>query len=938
MACPDDNLLVAMVQRTLEPHQFADLENHIDSCDSCRKIVAAAVADTGALAVGTPASEVDEIEALGKLVDTSINERYVIDSVLGKGGMGTVYLARDVTLDREVALKLHRAGTGSERLHREAMAMAKLSHPNVVGVFEVATVEDRLYVAMEYVKGETLRGWRSALRSWRAIVAMLLETGNGLAAAHAAGLVHRDFKPENVLVGDDGRPRVGDFGLARVGASPSGDKPLSKNTPLDARMTVTGTLLGTPAYMAPEQIAGDVVDARCDQFAFCVVAWELLYGKRPFAGATLAALEESINTGKPWLPTRSDVPPRLRAVLERGLAAQPSSRYADMPALLSAMRAAVKPRTTRWVALGLALTALVGGGTAFAIGAMRDRDKAAVCAAAEDEMHAAVDPAKRLAVRAAFIGTGARDANGVFNRTEKVLLRYADALATQAGKACRGTDEPRVITLARTSCLADRRRHLESYMTIMGKPDKPMVSRATSSAWSMFDPTPCDDTQTLLARAKTSNTTTPEAAATIRQIESLNELGKTEEALALAKPLLDDARKRGDKSAELSALIELGQLYADVEDVANTGSHFEQAISLAETMGRDLDAAIAYSALANHHGVVTNDYAAAHRSIGLARAKLQRLGGANPALRGELLMIEAQIFADENRLGEAEKSMREAATTIETAYGPEHPKLGAAYGTLAQILRYLNKNDEALVAAQRTLEVLQASYGDEHPYVAGAEMTLGQSLTDFNRFDEARTRYERADKVFAKFFGEVHPYRAAIAANLASLELSQKNYAVAEAHSRRALAMVETMKGPIHMDSCAARGDVARAMGMAGRYAEALAEQKKVVYECYEKLGPDGEVRIVGGLLDLAHYQLDTKSPADAVKSTERALRILAKRPPDASPAEVGEAKYLLARALWEVSKKEHARARKLAEEAVGAPMNEDLTKGLTTWLAEHTL
>jgi predicted Ser/Thr protein kinase len=174
--------------------------------------------------VGTP--QVDETDSLASFADMSINDRYVIEAVLGRGGMGTVYLARDLTLDREVALKLHRA-TGddavgrSARLHREAMAMAKLAHPNVVTVFEVATVEDRLYVAMEYVKGETLRGWLAAQpRTWRAIVAMLLETGQGLAAAHAAGLVHRDFKPENVLVGDDGRPRVGDFGLARVGAAP----------------------------------------------------------------------------------------------------------------------------------------------------------------------------------------------------------------------------------------------------------------------------------------------------------------------------------------------------------------------------------------------------------------------------------------------------------------------------------------------------------------------------------------------------------------------------------------------------------------------------------------------------------------------------------------------------------------------------------------------
>src|SRR5688572_26133603 len=230
---------------------------------------------------------------------------------LGKGGMGTVYLARDQTLGRDVAVKVHRAGTGNERLHLEAIAMAQLAHPNVVTVYEVATFADRLYVAMEYIRGGTLRTWLGAEpRSWRTILETLTHAGDGLAAAHAAGLVHRDFKPENVLVGDDGRPRVSDFGLARVQERPSGDViPLAGTTSsVDTPMTMTGALMGTPAYMAPEQIAAEPVDARTDQFAFCVVAWECLFGKRPFQGATLGALALAIDRRQLVRPTKTDVP------------------------------------------------------------------------------------------------------------------------------------------------------------------------------------------------------------------------------------------------------------------------------------------------------------------------------------------------------------------------------------------------------------------------------------------------------------------------------------------------------------------------------------------------------------------------------------------------------------------------------------------------------
>jgi len=257
-----------MLERSMNPTKFGELEIHIDSCESCRKAVAALA--QGSRPRGAPFAELDHELASGAVID----ERYEVRTELGRGGMGTVYLAHDRTLGRDVALKLHRAGhsvagSGADRLQREAVAMAKLAHPNVVNVFEVAIVDDRMYVAMEYVRGTTLRGWLgTSKRSWREVVAMLAATGRGLAAAHAAGLVHRDFKPENVLVGDDGRPRVGDFGLARADHAAVVVDPET----LDTADTMTAGLAGTPAYMAPEQLMGDPVDARSDQFAFCVVA------------------------------------------------------------------------------------------------------------------------------------------------------------------------------------------------------------------------------------------------------------------------------------------------------------------------------------------------------------------------------------------------------------------------------------------------------------------------------------------------------------------------------------------------------------------------------------------------------------------------------------------------------------------------------------------
>lgn len=268
--------------------------------------------------------------------------RYVITGLLGRGGMGIVYAARDHELDRAVAIKVLHAkwaqrSEGRARLVREAQAMARLSHPNVGHVYEVGMLGDQPFIAMELVRGETLRAWGEArARPWREIVAMHVQAGEGLAAAHAVGLVHRDYKLDNVIVGEDGRPRVLDFGLARDDSDLASlavtDGPSS--SPLHAEITQSGTVLGTPAYMAPEQHDGGPVDARADQYAFCVALFEALTGRRPARDAK-ANDPDRIAKG---------VPMRLHAALLRGLEEDPDDRFASMRQLLAELRAAAEPR------------------------------------------------------------------------------------------------------------------------------------------------------------------------------------------------------------------------------------------------------------------------------------------------------------------------------------------------------------------------------------------------------------------------------------------------------------------------------------------------------------------------------------------------------------------------------------------------------------------
>jgi serine/threonine protein kinase/tetratricopeptide (TPR) repeat protein len=263
--------------------------------------------------------------------------RYVVLEVLGRGGMGTVYAARDPGLDRNVAVKLLHASVEQQRLVREAKALAKLAHPNVVAVYDVGAFERRTFIAMELVDGWTVRDWLGATsRSWRDIVEVFVDSARGLAAAHEAGLVHRDFKPDNVLVGKDGRARVLDFGLVSEAHAPD-ELAAARDEPIldDFRLTQSGVVMGTPAYMAPEQYRSEPADARSDQFAFAVALWESLFGERPFRGTTFAGLMISVTRGELTEPAQPARAPRwLHRVLKRALSVDPMARYPSMEALL----------------------------------------------------------------------------------------------------------------------------------------------------------------------------------------------------------------------------------------------------------------------------------------------------------------------------------------------------------------------------------------------------------------------------------------------------------------------------------------------------------------------------------------------------------------------------------------------------------------------------
>lgn len=375
----------------------------------------------GASAPGVP-QRIDDYEVRPRRISTDgplrpgdYIGRYVIRSKLGRGGMGVVYGAYDPLLGRRVAIKLvrHRDTPDlvevhvDERLRREAQALARLSHPNVVSLYDVGTCDHGDYLALELVPGISLDRWlRKQLRSWAEILEVFLLAGQGLAAAHTASLIHRDFKPNNVIVGPSGHVTVVDFGLARnaeldTTVSDPGTGGLGQRPELlSTRLTGTNVIVGTHGYMAPEQVLGLSVGPRADQFAFCVALFEALYGLRPFPGRNVVETARAFTEGQRIEPDNTrGVPARLHQTLLRGLSTDPSGRFPSMDALLDALRRTTSRRRLRlrWAAALVATAALSGGAGAlidYALrGPMPDRMEQPAPPAQGSVEHDAVAPA-----------------------------------------------------------------------------------------------------------------------------------------------------------------------------------------------------------------------------------------------------------------------------------------------------------------------------------------------------------------------------------------------------------------------------------------------------------------------------------------------------------------------------------------------------------------
>ncbi|MEM6990144.1 MAG: serine/threonine-protein kinase, partial [Myxococcota bacterium] len=717
--------------------------------------------------------------------------RYVVLDQVGAGSMGAVFAAFDQELDRRVALKLmHERGTASEskrsheRLLREAQAMAKLSHPNTVTVLDVGehTLDGVafVYLAMEFVRGETLSEWSRTPRPWREVVRVFVEAGRGLAAAHAQALVHCDFKPDNVMLGDDGRVRLMDFGIAEEGGDSDED----------------GAAAGTPAYMSPEHHLGLARTPQSDQFSYCVALYELLYGRRPFKGNNPAAIGFSVVQGDHVSPpSTSEVPSRVWRVIERGLQRAAPERFPAMDALLDALEDTVSPRSRRRVAAAGALLAVgltFGGGTLWS--KVRAVEAEASCNRASEELRDGWGPVTRQAVLDADPSPEATE--HAVPWIDRAVDGWTDARATTCAPTFDDATPPsRTDVLA---CLDAQRIVIEATIRVLVERRDQVYQPAVTAAAQLPLANAClrPNNARHIATALAED---PALAAAVAEIGARLELAQYDRARSQVDALLGQESAARSKSNH-ATLLRLSGIVAwrqgRLDDAIGT---LEEAYHLAGAAGDSDNAFSAARRLAYVAGVVQKKPDAGlawtrHANMWLDRMELPE----DHLHRGGLLGDEGQIAQTAGDFETAQHKLKLALEILRTRLGETHPQIAIARSNLGNVFQALRDFPAAQEHYEAALAIYEAAFGETHPHVAQALGNLGTVHGSQRHLDAAQAVFERALTIQEATLGDAHPDLAITLNNLGVIYKKKTHFTEAAAFHRRALAIRREALGSEH--------------------------------------------------------------------------------------------------------------------------------------------
>jgi tetratricopeptide (TPR) repeat protein/predicted Ser/Thr protein kinase len=848
--------------------------------------------------------------------------RYVVIEKLGSGGMGEVYAAFDSVLDRKVGLKVLRDEGEHRRalLLREAHAMAKLSHPNVVAVFDAGVVGGRLFIAMELVQGRTLREWQAAARPGpREVLRVYVEAGRGLAAAHAAGIVHRDFKPSNVLLSDDGHVKVTDFGVARSLDEPQSDAPAS---PPGSEAGI----VGTPGFMAPEQRRGLAVDERGDQFSFCVALYEALHGRKP--EGTVA------RTGS--------VPAHVRRALARGLSPERDARFPTMESLLDELVRDPARRRRRWLGAATA-TAAVAGVVVWGQHEMAAR-RAQLCTGAELEANDTWNDDTRHRAEQALLATGVPYAGDTWRRTREQIDAYMARWAAMHKRTCEATrvrgEQSEPVMGLRMACLERRREEVGALAHVLATADREVASKAVQAAMELTSLDSCHGITALtdIQPEPTDPQRRAELASVRKDLSEVKanvDAGRASVVRGQIAPLVERTRAIDYPPALAEALLLSATAKAESGNWADAAEDARDAV-LASESGRD-DGQKAMAEIAIVHWLTeTGRVDEAARWSDLAEATLHRTGD-DGEQKAEWLDASGWLLYRQGKIAAAAERLRAGVDTAHRASSTPQ-RIAKVERALADAEAALGHADEAQRLVDESDRTLIDAFGVDHPsripVLVNRSVIAARANRRQDELSYARQAIELAERVAPD-----HPALGVAQLDACDALLRLRDYGSALSHCTEAVESNRRVYGSAatyvaYADTTT--GDVLVGLGRddeaATYYGEAVA--------IHEKSGTQGDSDYADALRGLATARMGAGKTTEARELLERALAA-APQSASASPEDAAitaSIEYALAQAMWQ-SGARTARARDLArraEEAYRSAGNEDDARRVGRWLGER--
>ncbi|WP_181234624.1 serine/threonine-protein kinase [Enhygromyxa salina] len=947
--------------------------------------------------------------------------RFSILRKLGAGGMGVVYAGYDEELDRKVAIKLlHERGQSParrQRLLREAQGLARLSHTNVVQVYEIGEHEGAAFIAMEFVDGVTLGAWLAQRsRSRREIIQVFVQAGRGLAAAHHKDLVHRDFKPDNVMIAGDGRVVVMDFGLVHeagsVAVTGDGAEPLDearaaeirrdvmsssqieadaierslRSSVLSSDLTATGAMMGTPAYMAPEQFAGGVTDGRTDQFSYAVSLWEALCGERPFAGHSVTELCTAVISGQLREPPRgADLPAYLRKILVRALATDPDNRWPSMAALLAAL--SVNRERRRAVALAVGAPLLL----ALAVGVGWQRhEQAAVAervAACQRDSEALIEvwnDDTRAQIEAAFAATKLELAGDAWSRTQLRLSDYASEWSALRLASCRAatvehTREPAAADRV-DACLDERQAAFTSLLGLLETADAKLVQRAVQASAELPLTSQCSDDAWLAHRIELPEDpqTREQIAASRSQLEGVEVLLTTaryDQAKLAAQAALAQAEAIAWPPIDAEARYAIAIVATKLGEFAAAEPELERAFFTAGEAGHDLLALRAAISLVDIVGDELERHEEGLRWARVAAMLLARLNLTRSLEAAVLANNIGNVLENRGSYVEAQVEYERAHQLWLAAFGSEHPQIATVLNNIGVVQRRQGKLEDALATQTRALALREATLGPAHPACGDTLANLGNIYWEVGDLDQALAHGQRAHEIWLAVFGENNQKIGYALNNIGNVHFSRGELDQALDHYRRAHQVWEAALGPEHSTVAMALTNTGNVLMMKGELDEALALQRRALAVSEAASGPDSpgvaeKLNNVAVVLDakgehdeaLALHRralvireqafgaegLETAYSLQGVGTTltkqghaaqalpvlERALAIRERE--KIAPVAIAEIRYELAKTRWALGDRELAREHGEIAEQLCRTAESPCADEVAAWLREH--